>query len=151
MILQILADARQVMHRGNAVARQLPGIADVWAGRVQLPYYLTAPSAADPTAPLTKYWTAAGASPVPGIDPTSRKLTRFNPVPAVTSQQTVPLLLGVPNEGSGCTEPASGWQDAAQSDSSGWQPAPDPGTDDGGGWQDTSDSSGGGGWDDSNA
>ena len=87
----------------------LPGIADVWAGRVTLPYYLTAPSAADPTAPLTKYWTAAGASPAPGIDPTSRKLTRFNPVPAVTSQQTVPLLLGVPNAGSGCAEPANGW------------------------------------------
>lgn len=93
---------------------QLPGVADVWVGDVTLPYYLTAPSAGDPTAPLTKHWTAAGASPAPGIDPTSRALTRFNPVPAKTADLTVPLLLGVPNAKAnfghgGCPRPANGY------------------------------------------
>jgi dienelactone hydrolase len=89
------------------------GFADVWVGNVTLPYYLTAPSAANPTAPLTTHWTAAGPSPAPGIDPTSRKLTRFNPVPAKTADLTVPLLLGVPNAtangGAGCPRPANGY------------------------------------------
>ena len=89
------------------------GFADVWVGNVTLPYYLTAPSASNPTAPLTTHWTAAGPSPVPGIDPASRNLTRFNPVPAKTADLTVPLLLGVPNAtahgGAGCPRPANGY------------------------------------------
>ena len=87
-----------------------PGLADIWVGTVTLPYYLTAATNPHDTAPLTQYWTAAGPSPVPGIDPASRKLTRFNPVPAVTSQQTVPLIVGVPNANSHCTEPQAGWK-----------------------------------------
>jgi hypothetical protein len=59
---------------------------------------------------LTAHWTAAGASPAPGIDPTSRVLTRFNPVPAATSQQTVPMIVGVPDAAkTGCSEPTAGW------------------------------------------
>jgi hypothetical protein len=88
-------------HDINAAA---PGYADVWAGTLKLPYYLTAAANPHDPAPLTKYWTAAGPSPAPGIDPSSRVLTRFNPVPAQTSMQTVPALIGVPNATSGCSE-----------------------------------------------
>ena len=86
-----------------------PGIADVWAGVFTLPYYLTAAANThDPTV-LTAHWTAAGAPPLP-LDQTSRVLTRFNPIPAVTSYQTVPMLVGVPDAAkTGCVEPANGW------------------------------------------
>jgi Bacterial virulence factor lipase N-terminal len=87
----------------------LPGIADVWAGTLTLPYYLTPAANNHDPAPLTKFWTAAGPSPAPGIDPASRVLTRFNPVPAQTSLQTVPVIAGVPNAGSACVEPNAGW------------------------------------------
>ena len=92
------------------------GTANIYTGSLQVPYYLTAAANNKDTAPTTKFWTAAGASPVPGVDPTSRNLTRFNPVPAVTSVQTIPLFVTVPNGaaaggacGSGATPPAGGW------------------------------------------
>jgi hypothetical protein len=86
-----------------------PGYADIWVGTVTLPYYLApAGNPHDPT-PLGTHWVAAGPSPAPGIDPASRNLTRFNPVPAVNSNQTVPLLVGVPDAKTGCIEPATGW------------------------------------------
>jgi hypothetical protein len=88
----------------NNINASLPGYADVWAGTLKLPYYLTAAANNHDPAPLTRYWTAAGPSPAPGIDPASRVLTRFNPVPQQTSMQTVPVLIGVPNAGSGCQE-----------------------------------------------
>lgn len=87
------------------------GIADVYAGSVQIPYYLTPPSAQDPTAPLTKSWTAADASPVPGISATNRDITRFNLVPAKVSDLKIPLLAFKPNGSSpgGGVKPANGW------------------------------------------
>ena len=85
-----------------------PGYADIWVGLVQLPYYLTPPSAQNPTAPLTTFWTAAGPPPA-GLDPTSRKLTRFNPVPAKVTDLSVPMIVGVPNGNTSCQEPAAGW------------------------------------------
>ncbi len=98
---------------GNLVTRDiiptLPGIADVYVGTITVPYYLTAPSPAVPTAPLTRFWTAAGASPAPGIDPASRNLTRFNPVPAKTADLQIPVVISVPNALSGQAKPASGW------------------------------------------
>jgi hypothetical protein len=85
-----------------------PGAANIWVGTLKLPYYLTA--AANPHDPTvtTAHWTAAGPPPAP-LDPTSRVLTRFNPVPVKTSDQTVPLIVGVPAAGTGCVEPAAGW------------------------------------------
>jgi len=93
-----------------------PGLADIWLGRITVPYYLTAPPIAPATpqgiaqafAALGQYWTAKNASP---IDPTSFKLTRFNPLPLATNASLpIPLLLGVPNATSGCTEPPGGWK-----------------------------------------
>jgi Bacterial virulence factor lipase N-terminal len=93
----------------TVLGASFPGFADIWVGTVTVPYYL-APAANphDPT-PLATHWVAAGASPAPGIDPASRSLTRFNPVPAVNSQQTIPLLVGVPDPKTNCVEPATGW------------------------------------------
>jgi dienelactone hydrolase len=94
----------------------LQGKADIYVGATTTPYYLT--PAANPTdraSVLTKFWTAAGPSPVPGLDPTSRNLTRFNPVPLQVADQKIPVIVTVPNAtavgptGSGCSKPANGW------------------------------------------
>lgn len=100
---------------GNLTTRdiipQLPGAADVFMGTVRIPYYLTAPSAAVPNAPLTRFWTAAAAPPVPGLDPSSRNLTRFNPVPLKTADLDIPVVVTVPNAlaGPAGARPPTGW------------------------------------------
>jgi len=90
------------------------GIADIYAGIITIPYYLGVPSASNPMAPLTDFWTAAPGAYVPpfdalGLDPTSTHVTVANPFPVVTDMQTVPLLMTVPNQASGHTRPAAGW------------------------------------------
>ena len=90
------------------------GIADIYIGTMASPYYLTAPSAANPIAPLNQFWKAApGAYVAPfnafGLDPTSTNLTFANPVPVATSMQNLPVLMSVPNAGSGHTKPEAGW------------------------------------------
>jgi hypothetical protein len=90
----------------------LQGKADIYVGFTQVPYYLTRSETSSDRAVLTSIWTAAGPSPVPGIDPTSRNLTRFNPVPARTADLKVPLIVTVPNAtgpGGACSKPAAGW------------------------------------------
>ncbi|HEX6571063.1 MAG TPA: hypothetical protein VF055_03500, partial [Steroidobacteraceae bacterium] len=91
----------------------LQGKANVYVGRTVVPYYLTpAANPADRASVLTKYWVAAGPSPVPGLDPASRNLTRFNPLPEKKVDQAIPLLVTVPNAtaaGGACVKPASGW------------------------------------------
>ncbi|MEO7431416.1 MAG: Ig-like domain-containing protein [Dokdonella sp.] len=92
----------------------LPPIADITIGTIDLPYYLTAPSAANPTAALTSSWHAAPGAYVPqcapfGLDPTSTNLTACNPFPVATSTQTVPMLMTLPNAASGKVKPAAGW------------------------------------------
>jgi dienelactone hydrolase len=90
----------------------LAGKANVYTGAMSVPYYLTAAANPNDTAVLTRFWTAAGASTVPGLDPASRNLTRFNPIPAVTSTQRIPLLVTVPNAtaaGGACVKPTAGW------------------------------------------
>lgn len=71
------------------------GIADIYAGTLTLPYYLTNASSS-PADPLNKFWAGAGNS----------NLTRFTPTPLKTSDETVPLLLSVPNN---IAKPGSGW------------------------------------------
>lgn len=90
------------------------GIADIYAGIITLPYYLGVPSMQNPIAPLTDFWKAkpgAYLSPFDASlsDKTSTHVTVANPFPVVTDMQTVPLLMTVPNEGSGHTKPAAGW------------------------------------------
>ncbi len=92
----------------------LPPVADIYIGTINLPYYLSAPTADNPTAPLTGFWHAAPGAYIAqcapfGLDPTSTNLTACNPFPVATSTQTVPLLLTLPNANSGKTKPAAGW------------------------------------------
>ncbi len=83
----------------NAINAALPGIADVYIGTLDLPYYLTAPANANDVAGISSNWTGPGGS----------NLTAFNPMPDVRSTQTVPVLMTVPNAASGQTMPTTGW------------------------------------------
>ena len=90
------------------------GIADIWVGALDSPYYLTAPSEENPIAPLNQFWKAApGAYVAPfnalGLDPTSTNLTFANPFPVATGSAVYPLLLTLPNENSGHVKPDTGW------------------------------------------
>ena len=92
----------------------LPGIADLYIGIITLPYYLGLPSASNPVAPLTDFWTAPPGGYVPpfdqfGFDPTSTHITAINPFPVITGMQTVPVIMTVPNAGSGMSKPVTGW------------------------------------------
>ncbi len=98
--------ARPIVARptGLTTAQALPGLAgkaSVWAGTLQVPYYLSR------TAPLTASWTG---NPSP-LDASSRFLTRFNPVPVATENLTIPVLYTVPNAtaASGGVKPGTGW------------------------------------------
>ena len=90
------------------------GIADIYAGIIDLPYSLGVPSAKNPSPPLTDFWTAAPGAYVAPFDErlpdtTSTHVTFYNPFPVLTDMQTVPLLMTVPNENSGHSKPAAGW------------------------------------------
>jgi hypothetical protein len=84
-----------------AVIPMAPGISQIYSGTLSVPYYLTPPSAGDPTAALTRYWTAADTQPftVPGIDPASQLVTRYKPAPAVKATLDIPLLVTIPTVG----------------------------------------------------
>jgi hypothetical protein len=90
-----------------------PNLANLHFGTITLPYYLSppvAPPTGTGTEPLTNFWRATGApSAATGLaDPKNeRNLTRFNPFPAVTTQLTVPMLLGIPR--APAVKPALGW------------------------------------------
>jgi hypothetical protein len=91
-----------------------PGIADVYQGIITLPYYLGAPTPENPVAPLREFWTAPPGGYIPpydqfGLDPTSTHITAINPFPVLKSMQSVPVLLTVPNAGSGMVKPDNGW------------------------------------------
>ncbi len=97
-----------------ALGLGLPGFADIHIGTIELPYYLSAPSDEQVMAPLAGRWEAVAGGYIPqcapfGLDPASTNLTACNPVPAVKSMQTVPLVMTVPNASSGRVRPASGW------------------------------------------
>jgi hypothetical protein len=91
----------------------LRGLADIYQGTMTIPYYLGIPASATDASVLGKFWVAAGASPVPGINPDSRNITRFNPFPAKSGDVTIPVLVTLPNataaNGAGCSKPAAGW------------------------------------------
>ncbi len=83
----------------NDILSILPGIADVFIGTLDLPYYLEAPSTANPAAPRTGSWKGVGGS----------ALTRFNTKPIANSTLTTPVIMTTPNANSGHTKPAAGW------------------------------------------
>lgn len=91
----------------------LQGKANVYVGTTTVPYYLRVATSAQDTGVLTSTWAAAAGPAIPGSDPTSRFITRFNPVPAKTADLQIPLLVTVPNGtangGAGCTKPPAGY------------------------------------------
>ena len=91
----------------QAVSTSLPGHADLYVGTFTIPYYLTRPTQANPTAPLTQSWQG---NPSP-LDATSRLLTRFNPLPVATETIQIPIFITVPNAASTGhgVKPAGGW------------------------------------------
>ncbi len=98
----------------TTAAAGLPPVADIIVGVMPVKYYLDAPTAQNPTGPLTGNWqAAAGAYTAPfnalGLDPTSTNLTYANPIPVAKSTQVIPVLATVPNAASGRTKPAAGW------------------------------------------
>jgi hypothetical protein len=88
-------------------------VAEIYIGTLDVPYYLSAPSAANPTAPLNSFWRAAPNGYIPPfagqLNPTSTNITFANPFPVATSTQTIPLLVTVPTSQSGREKPAAGW------------------------------------------
>jgi hypothetical protein len=90
-----------------------PNLADLHFATITLPYYLStpvAPPAGTGTEPLSNFWRAANPPPAAAglADPKNeRNLTRFNPFPEVTTQLTVPMLLGIPR--TPAVKPPEGW------------------------------------------
>jgi pimeloyl-ACP methyl ester carboxylesterase len=75
-----------------------PGLATIYQGLLTIPYYLSAPTAQDPGAPLTQFWHGANGS----------FLTRLNPTPVATTTLEIPILITVPDSTAGCSSPSSG-------------------------------------------
>jgi dienelactone hydrolase len=110
------------------------GYADIYAGITTLPYYLQVPSSAAPAAPLSDYWQADASQPSSGsfggsflgqvpcsqfaagatVDGVTLKpsasTTACFPAPLAQSNQTVPVLVTVPDaKATGLSKPAAGW------------------------------------------
>ncbi len=88
----------------DKVNPKLKGHADILAGDIKIPYYLSVPTKDHPAAPLTGHWTGKDGS----------TLTRYNPAPIATTTLSIPVLATVPNKHStyeqqGGTEPPGGW------------------------------------------
>ena len=89
----------------SALNAALTSGAVLWQGNVRLPYYLSAPSATEPLAPLKQFWRADAASPL------GTNLTYVNKLPKKTGDETVPMLLAVPGASAtgSCVKPSAGW------------------------------------------
>lgn len=69
--------------------------ANIHVGTLTVPYYLQAPSVANPVAALTEFWK----------DADSNFLTPASPIPQKTGDETIPLLLAIPQ----VAKPPGGW------------------------------------------
>ncbi len=89
------------------------GAADLYKGTINLNYYLSAPSANNPLAPLNAFWKAADMVPVGGQmvpNPLAGgHLTYVNSLPQVTGVETAPLMVSMPKASLGCAKPAAGY------------------------------------------
>lgn len=107
--------AAQLVPTGmTTAAAGLPPIADIHIGTLKVPYYLSAPSQTNHTAPLNSFWKAAPGAYVPpfnaaGLSPASTNITFANPFPVKTADINIPVLATIPNAASGRTKPATGW------------------------------------------
>ena len=71
------------------------GLADIYAGTLQIPYYSTAPTLV-PAVVLSSVWAGVNGTP----------LTRYNPTPVPTQTLTIPVLATLPSQQ---TQPEGGW------------------------------------------
>ena len=105
-VCQVLVASGQLPSTA-ACATAVPGstVTEVFAGSVALPYYLSVPSASNPTAALTDSWHNAkgGDTAISATDATS-----FLPK-ATVAQNVIPILVTVPLAGGPCTMPGPGW------------------------------------------
>jgi pimeloyl-ACP methyl ester carboxylesterase len=90
------------------------GIANIHMGVITIPYYLDPATEENPAAQLSSFWQAEPGAYAPPfdqipLDPTSTHITIANPMPVKKSDQTVPILVTVPNAFSGQSKPDSGW------------------------------------------
>ncbi|MBN2866426.1 MAG: lipase [Thiotrichales bacterium] len=72
------------------------GAAKIYAGTIDVPYYLTAPTDSNPLPVVSSFWQAAN----------EQFLTQFNSTPVATSTVTIPVVMTKPQIG---TKPAEGW------------------------------------------
>ncbi len=72
----------------NALLGAGPGLANIYVGSIDIPYYLSNTSSL-PTDPLNRFWQGVGGT----------HLTQFNSTPVATSTETIPLLLSIPKTG----------------------------------------------------
>jgi pimeloyl-ACP methyl ester carboxylesterase len=79
------------------------GAADIYAGTITVPYYLGIPSENNPTAPIKSHWLGQN-----GGDLTRYSIAQGDS-PKKVADQTLPVLMTVPNSNSGQSMPASGW------------------------------------------
>lgn len=115
---QAIAVANTTISTGD-LGLGLADTADIWAGTLQVPYYL-ANTSGSAAAPLATSWTSTatlnGVNP-PGLGGAvpcsalakSASTSICYPDPAVASTETVPVLVTVPNGNSGQSKPANGW------------------------------------------
>ncbi|MCO7225415.1 hypothetical protein [Pleionea sp. CnH1-48] len=88
------------------------GLADLYEGQITTNYMLSGPTAENPTAPLNHFWRAVSEIPdgsggtIP--NPFGQNLTYVNSLPAVTGQETHPLLVSMP-KAANCPKPAAGY------------------------------------------
>lgn len=68
--------------------------ADIFVGRVEVPYFLTAASGVNDPTPLGSFWQGMGSN-----------VTQFNPSPDATSTETIPVMLSIPH----AAPPAGGY------------------------------------------
>lgn len=95
-------------------ASAIPGEGDVYAGSLEVPYYLAPATGPNSNAPLTNPWIAATESPLDGA---SLVLNKYNPVPLKRADQPVPVVVTVPNDntayaaalGGTAIKPPTGW------------------------------------------
>lgn len=81
----------------NTAALGVPmGSGRVLVGKISVPYYLSAPSQAQPTAPLTNPWQADSAS---SLNSNSTNLTFANPSPQKTADIEIPIFAVAPAAG----------------------------------------------------
>ncbi len=101
----------------NAVVKSLPapvsalvdtladsplGAADLYAGTLDIPYYLTAAADNHDAAPLGTWWQALNPAFAGDLE---KNLSFLNPLPVATGTETIPLLASVPKG----IKPVTGW------------------------------------------